>query len=140
MTDTERANSIFNTLNAIDVNGHVKKNNGLSYLSWAWAWSELKKRYPNSYYTIYENKDQWNYFTDGITCWVKTGVTVVDGDFSIENIEFLPVMDYKNKSIPAGNVTSFEVNEAIQRSLTKAIARHGLAIKNEAQETYDYEE
>lgn len=35
-------------------------------------------------------------------------------------------MDYKNKSISTENVTSFDVNKAIQRSLTKACARHGL--------------
>jgi len=43
-------------------------------------------------------------------------------------IEYLPVMDYKNKSIPVENITSFDVNKAIQRSLTKACARHGLGL------------
>ena len=37
-------------------------------------------------------------------------------------------MDYKNKSIPLDNVNSFDVNKAIQRSLTKAVARHGLGL------------
>lgn len=37
-------------------------------------------------------------------------------------------MDYRNKSIPADTVTSFDVNKAIQRSLTKALARHGLGL------------
>ena len=37
-------------------------------------------------------------------------------------------MDFKNKSIPAETVTSFDVNKAIQRSLTKACARHGLGL------------
>ena len=37
-------------------------------------------------------------------------------------------MDFKNKSIPVGNITSFDVNKAIQRSLTKAVARHGLGL------------
>ena len=37
-------------------------------------------------------------------------------------------MDFKNKSIPLGQVTSFDVNKAIQRSLTKAVARHGLGL------------
>jgi hypothetical protein len=46
----------------------------------------------------------------------------------IEHIEELPVMDYKNKSIPLDNVNSFDVNKAIQRSLTKAVARHGLGL------------
>ena len=116
--------SVFETLNAVNVNGHTEKKNGLTYLSWAWAWGELLKRYPDSTYTIYENKDGLNYHTDGRTCWVKTGVTVEGKEY----IEYLPVMDFKNRSIPADMVTSFDVNKAIQRSLTKAVARHGLGL------------
>ena len=116
--------SVFQTLNSVNVNGHTEKKNGLTYLSWAWAWAEVKKAYPTAFYTIYENKDGWNYFTDGRTAWVKTGVTIEN----LEHIEYLPVMDFKNKSIPLDNVTSFDVNKAIQRSLTKACARHGLGL------------
>ncbi len=114
----------FSVLNSINVNDKTEKKNGLTYLSWAWAWGEVKKLHPDSTYTIYENKDGWNYFTDGRTCWVKTGVTVA----GIEHIEYLPVMDHRNNSIPAEKVTSFDVNKAIQRSLTKACARHGLGL------------
>lgn len=114
----------FSTLNAINVSGKTEKKNGLTYLSWAWAWAEVKKLFPDAVYTIYENANGWFYHTDGKTCWVKTGVTVN----GIEHIEYLPVMDYKNKSIPANAVTSFDVNKAIQRSLTKAVARHGLGL------------
>ena len=114
----------FNDLYAVNVNGHTEKKNNLTYLSWAWAWGEIKKRHPDATYTVYENADGWNYHTDGRTCWVKTGVTVNE----IEHIEYLPVMDYKNKSISIENVTSFDVNKAIQRSLTKACARHGLGL------------
>ena len=38
-------------------------------------------------------------------------------------------MDYRNKAIPLERVTSFDVNTAIQRSLTKACARHGYGLK-----------
>lgn len=114
----------FAELNAIDVTGKTEKKNGLTYLSWAWAWGELKKRHPDAVYTIYENAEGYFYHTDGKTCWVKTGVTVN----GIEHIEYLPVMDVKNRSIPADSVTSFDVNKAIQRSLTKAVARHGLGL------------
>lgn len=114
----------FTELYGVNVNGHTEKKNDLTYLSWAWAWGEIKKRHPDATYTVYENADGWNYHTDGRTCWVKTGVTVN----GIEHIEYLPVMDYKNKSIPVENVTSFDVNKAIQRSLTKACARHGLGL------------
>lgn len=116
--------SIFETLNSINVNEHTEDKNGLTYLSWAWAWAEVKKHFPDANYRIYENADGWNYFTDGRTCWVKTGV-IIDG---LEHIEYLPVMDFKNKSITVENVTSFDVNKAIQRSLTKACARHGLGL------------
>lgn len=114
----------FVELNAINVSDKIEKKNGLSYLSWAYAWGELKKLHPDASYTIYENKDGWNYFTDGKTCWVKTGVSVN----GLEHIEYLPVMDFKNKSIPLDLITSFEVNKTIQRSLTKAVARHGLGL------------
>lgn len=114
----------FKDLNAIDCSGKIEKKNGLSYLSWAFAWAEVKKYDPNANYTIYENADGWNYFTDGRTCWVKTGVTAN----GIEHIEYLPVMDFRNKSIPLESVTSFDVNKTIQRSLTKAVARHGLGL------------
>ncbi len=114
----------FAELYAINVNKYVEKKNGLSYVSWPFAWGEVKKLHPDATYTIYENADGLFYHTDGRTCWVKTGVTVN----GIEHIEYLPVMDFKNRSIPVEQVTSFDVNKAIQRSLTKAVARHGLGL------------
>ena len=102
----------FTQLSSINVNDKIEKKNGLSYLSWAFAWGEVKKMFPNATYTIYENNEGWNYFTDGRTGWVKTGVTIND----IEHIEYLPIMDYKNKSIALENITSFDVNKTIQRS------------------------
>lgn len=120
----ETTKSVFEILSGVDCSDKVEKKNNLSYLSWAYAWGELLKKFPDSTYTVYENKDGLNYFTDGRTCWVKTGVTVN----GIEHVEYLPVMDYRNKSIPVDSVTSFDVNKAIQRSITKAIARHGLGL------------
>lgn len=114
----------FEQLNAVNVNEKTETKNGLTYLSWAWAWGEVKKRFPTATYRIYENESGWNYHTDGRTAWVKTGVTVE----GIEHIEMLPVMDFRNKSIPLDSVTSMDVNKAIQRSLTKAVARHGLGL------------
>ena len=116
--------TIFDTLYSINVNKHVEKKNGLSYLSWGYAWAEVKKKYPQATYKVYENKDGYFYHTDGKTCWVKTGVTIE----KLEYIEYLPIMDYRNKSIPVEKITSFDVNKAIQRSLTKALARHGLGL------------
>lgn len=120
----EAKKSVFEVLNAVNCNEHTEKKNGLTYLSWAWAWAEVKKRYPSATYTIYENKDGLLYHTDGKTAWVKTGVTIE----GIELIEYLPVMNFKNESITVDRLTSFDVNKAVQRSLTKACARHGLGL------------
>lgn len=114
----------FVALNGVNVNEHTEQKNGLTYLSWAWAWGEIKKKHPDATYTIYESENGCFYHTDGRTCWVKTGVTVN----GIEHIEYLPVMDNRNRSIAFENVTSFDANKAIQRSLTKACARHGLGL------------
>lgn len=116
--------SVFETLNAVNCNEHTEKKGQLTYLSWAWAWTEVKKRYPNAIYTIYEDVVGRPYFDDGKTCWVKTGVTIE----GLEHIEYLPIMDYNNRSIPMDKVTSTDVNKSIQRSLTKAAARHGLGL------------
>ena len=120
----KKEKSVFETLNEINVNAKAEKKNGLTYLSWAWAWSEVKKHYPDSTYLVYENADGLNYHHDQQTAWVKTGVTIG----GIEHIEYLPVLDYRNKSIAIDSLTSFNVNTSIQRSLTKAIARHGLGL------------
>lgn len=114
----------FEILNDVNVSEYIEHKSGLNYLSWAHAWKEAKKLYPNANYKIYETESGCIYHTDRKTCWVKTGVTIE----GIEHIEYLPVMDYKNKSILLENITSFDVNKSIQRSLTKALARHGLGL------------
>lgn len=116
--------NVYETLSAININKNVEKKNGFSYLSWAWAWGELLKAYPESTYCIYESHDMNCYHNDGKTAWVKTGVTVE----GVELIEFLPVMNFRNQSISVDAITSMDVNKAIQRSLTKAVARHGLGL------------
>ena len=124
MPEAKEKSNYFTELYNLNVGEHVEKKNGLSYLSWAWAWAEVKKRHPDASYTIYENPEGLFYHTDGRTCWVKTGVTI-DG---LEHIEYLPVMDHRNRSIVLDQITSFDVNKTIQRSLTKACARHGLGL------------
>lgn len=121
---SEERKNYFEELYAVNVNDVKEKKGRLDYLSWAYAWAEIKKRHPDATYTVYENAAGWNYHTDGRTCWVKTGVTVC----GFEHIEYLPVMDSNNRSIAADKVTSYDVNKAIQRSLTKACARHGLGL------------
>ena len=115
--------SVFETLRCIDVSDHVEKKNGLSYVSWAWAWDTLMKLYPTATSEVHEqNGRPW--FDDGNTGWVKVSVTVE----GLTRTEYLPIMDYRNKSIPAEKITSFDANTSVQRALTKAIARHGLGL------------
>lgn len=129
----------FKELYDIDVSNKKKSKNGLNYLSWAACWSEVKKKFPDATFKIYEEEIKITetsegkevvkeihrpWFDDGNTGWVKTGVAIN----GIEHIEELPIMDFKNKSIAAGNITSSDANKAIQRSLTKACARHGLGL------------
>lgn len=121
----ENKKSVFETLSAI--NGKTEKKNGLTYLSWAYAWGELCKVYPTATYKVHERDTQWgpcNYFTDGRTAWVKVSVTIGD----LTHTEMLPIMDYRNKSIPLDKVTSCDANKAIQRCITKAVARFGLGL------------
>lgn len=121
--------SVFDTLNGIDVSGKVKAKNGLKYLSWISAWAEVKKIDPDASFTIYPqimdgegNTRFWH--DDGKTGWVEVGVTV-NGN---EIVEVLAIMDFKNKSMPADQITSVDANKAMKRCLVKAIAMHGLGL------------
>lgn len=116
--------TVFETLSKVNVNDKTEKKGRMTYLSWRYAWAEVKKRYPSATYKVYESENGWNYFTDGRTGWVKTSVTIED----IEYIDYLPIMDAMNKSLPLEKITSFDVNKTIQRSITKACARHGLGL------------
>lgn len=116
--------SLFKKLNAINVSMHIEKKGQLNYLSWAWAWTTINQNAEKVKQNIYKNADGLNYHHDGKTAWVEVGIEA-DG---IEHIEMLPIMDFKNKSIPIANLTSMDVNKAIQRAGTKAIARHGLGM------------
>jgi len=107
------------TLYDVAVKDYIEKKNGLSYLSWAYAWKEVKKTFPKANFKVIHNKDGWNYHTDGKSCWVEVEFTP-DGEETYE--EYLPVMDYRNQSIPADKVTSMDVNKALQRAKAKVIA------------------
>jgi hypothetical protein len=116
--------SVFEQLSALNLSSKVEKRGHLSYISWATAWGECKKLFPDMNRTVYESETGMNYFTDGSTAWVKVGVTIN----GLECIDYLPVMNHMNKSIPLASLTSFDVNKTIQRSMVKALALHGLAL------------
>lgn len=120
----EKTKSVFDVLAAINLSDKVEKRGNLSYISWATAWSECKKIFPDMTRTVYESENGMIYHTDGSSCWVKVGVTIN----GLECIDYLPVMNHMNKSIPLASVTSFDVNKSIQRSMVKALALHGLAL------------
>lgn len=120
--------NVFETLHNIDVSEKIKEKNGLKYLSWASAWAEVKKVYPGATYKVYPQIDDkgntrfWH--DDGKTGWVEVGVTIE----GVEHISTLAIMDFKNKSIPADQITSVDANKSMQRCFTKACAMHGLGL------------
>lgn len=144
---SEKVNT-FETLNNINLKDKVQEKIGLKYLSWAYAWGELKKAYPEAVYTIYtrsiktthtetttdpnggtttvvtESTNDIPYFTDGKTCYVKVGVTIEGTEY----VELLPVMDNRNSAVPLAMITMTAVNKALQRAFVKACARHGLGL------------
>lgn len=101
----------------------IEKKNWLSYVSWADAWAEVKKIHPDANYTIYEDDAGFPFWSSKYGLDVKVGVTIG----IIEHIVRLPVMDYKNKSM-LDNATTVDINKAIQRAFTKAIAMHGIGL------------
>jgi hypothetical protein len=113
----------FRKLASVDVHSKIEKKNGLDYLSWAFAWSEACK-VADVRRTVYKSANGNIYHTDGRTAWVEVGVTIGD----VEHIDYLPVMDHRNKAIPLEQIDSFSVNKAIQRSTVKALALHGLGL------------
>lgn len=110
----------------INVNDHVEKKNGLSYLSWAWAWSEVLKLDPTAQWMAHEYPEGAGlvpcmYLRDG-SAMVKVTV-IIKG---VSQTCTLPVMDHRNKAIKEPD--AFAINTAIVRCLTKAIALHGLGL------------
>jgi hypothetical protein len=104
-----------------NVNDHVEKKNGLSYLSWAWGWAEALKADSSAKYEVqfFDGKP----FVDiNGTAMVFVTVTVFGKPMTCQ----LPVMDYRNKAIPKPD--AFAVNTAIMRCMTKALALHGLGL------------
>jgi hypothetical protein len=104
-----------------NVNDHVEKKNGLSYLSWAWGWAEALKADSSAKYEVqfFDGKP----FVDiNGTAMVFVTVTMFGKPMTCQ----LPVMDYRNKAIPKPD--AFAVNTAIMRCMTKALALHGLGL------------
>jgi hypothetical protein len=114
--------AVLNALLTLNVSGHTEKKNGLTYLSWAWAWAEVLKLDPQATWEAVE--------FNGIPCailpdssaMVKVIVTISGHAKSC----WLPVMDHKNKAIKGPD--AFAINTALVRCLTKCISMHGLGL------------
>jgi hypothetical protein len=117
-----KAKLIWDTLSTINVNEHVEKKNGFSYLSWAWAWGVLMDNFPNSKFSFDQFGDGGGevfYYPDG-TAEVRCALSV-DG---VMRVMWLPVMDHRNKPIPKPDARA--VNDTKMRCLVKAMALFGL--------------
>lgn len=129
----ENQKTVFERLSAINVNDHVEKKSNLTYLSWAWAWSETKRACPDATYKIGETT-----YDDALGFMCHTTVTIED-----ETLEmWLPVMDGANKSMKktaysystrygdktVEAATTFDINKTIMRCLVKNLAMFGLGI------------
>ena len=125
--------SVFERLSAINVNEHVEKKKDLSYLSWAWAWSEVKRACPDASYKIGETE-----YDESLGFMCHTNVTI-EG----ETLEmWLPVMDGANKSMKKASytystrfgdksveaATTFDINKTMMRCLVKNLAMFGLGL------------
>ena len=116
-----KSKSVWGTLKAISVNDHTEKKNGLTYLSWAWAWGVLKDYYPDATFEKVIQPSGLPYIKDD-QGYTYVQVTVTAGNDIVT--ELFPVTNYANK--PIQNPNSFDVNTAHQRCLAKAIAYLGL--------------
>lgn len=120
--------TLFQQLYDINVNDKLEKKANLSYLSWAWAWAEVKKIDPNTSAEIHEfplpNVEgiKVPYLQTPTGYFVKVSVTIKGQT----ETEWLPVMDHRNKTIEKPN--AFDINKTTKRCLVKAIALHGLGL------------
>lgn len=132
------AKSNFQKMYELDVNHKTEGKNGLKYLSWAFAWAEFKKVYPDAEYTV-DQYDDKPYLHDEALGYIVSTTVTVDG---LCLPMHLPVMDNKNKAMKSAPyqyqtrnglkdveaATMFDINTAVMRCLTKNLAMHGLGL------------
>ncbi len=118
----KKSAEIWKTLSAVDCSEHVEKRNGLSYLSWSWAWRVLMEHYPDAEYSFerFDGTDVMRY-ADG-TCAVFCTLTI-DG---LTREMSLPVFDHRHRSIT--DPDSAAINKNRMRCLVKCIGLFGLGL------------
>ena len=88
--------STWAVLSKINVNDKVEKRDGLTYLSWAWAWGIVKENFPDANYKIIKDEFGRPYHIDPkLGIMVETEVTIQGETLPM----WLPVMDTKNKAM-----------------------------------------
>jgi hypothetical protein len=139
--------TVFETLNTLNVNEHteIKKagNVELTYLSWPWAWAEIKKKYEDAQYTIWKDEKGLPYSYDPQTGYMVYTSVTING---ITHEMWLPVMDGANKAMKAEAykyttgfgqyqkektceaASMFDINKTIMRCLVKNLAMFGLGL------------
>lgn len=106
----------------INVNEHTEKKNGLTYLSWAWAWAKVLEIDPQATWEAFEFDGMPVKFLPDSSAMVKTAVTIK----GYTKTCWLPVMNHRNQAIKGPD--AFAINTAIVRCLTKTISMHGLGL------------
>lgn len=115
----ENKKTVFDELFHLDVNERVEKkktgNTQLSYLSWSWAWAEVKKRFENATYIIHKFENNLPYVYDENTGYMVFTSVTIDG---ITHEMWLPVMDGANNAMKSETYT-YEVNDYKYNPSTK---------------------
>lgn len=86
---------LFEKLNALNVNEKTEKKNGLTYLSWAWAWAEFKKVCPDATYEVVKFNGLPYAYDEDTGYMVYTTVTAG----GVTHEMWLPVMDGANRAM-----------------------------------------
>ena len=112
----------FEEVYAINVNDKTEKKGNLTYLSWAFAWAEFKKIYPEAMYKINPFDGTFCSGNEKMGYMVQTQVTAGQNTYEM----WLPVMDMRNNTVLQPKMT--EINKTIMRCLTKNLAMFGLGL------------
>ena len=112
----------FEEIYSINVNDKTEKKGQLTYLSWAWAWAEFKKKYPKATYSVDRFDGTYCTGNEKLGWMVRTEVFADDLTYEM----WLPIMDMRNNAILQPKMT--DVNKTIMRCLTKNLAMFGLGL------------
>ena len=121
MSHTTDSDNYFARLNAINVNEHVEKKGGFSYLSWPYAVAQLRLADASATWEV-RRFDGLPYLATEAGVFVEVAVTVNGVTLS----QIHPVLDGRNRPLLAPS--AFDINSSLQRCLVKAIALHGLGL------------